>query len=36
MLRAAGVSAIVLAYGYPFRSAWERVTRQLSDYSDVN
>src|SRR5215467_8679129 len=23
MLRAAGVSAIVLIYGYPFRSAWE-------------
>ena len=33
MLRAAGVSAIVLIYGYPFRSAWERVARQLSDYS---
>ena len=36
MLRAGGVSAIVLIYGYPFRSAWERVARQLSDYSDVN
>lgn len=33
MLRAAGVSGIVLIYGYPFRSAWERVARQLSDYS---
>jgi hypothetical protein len=30
MLRAAGVSAIVLIYGYPFRSAWERTVRQLS------
>ncbi|MGZ8845900.1 MAG: hypothetical protein ACXW3C_05500 [Pyrinomonadaceae bacterium] len=30
MLRAAGVSVIVLIYGYPFRSAWERVVRQLS------
>jgi hypothetical protein len=36
MLRAAGVSAIVLIYGYPFRSAWERVARQLSDYSQVS
>src|SRR5439155_11079316 len=36
MLRAAGVAAIVLIYGYPFRSAWERVARQLSDYTDVN
>jgi hypothetical protein len=36
MLRAAGVSAIVLIYGYPFRSAWERVARQLSEYSQVN
>jgi hypothetical protein len=36
MLRAAGVSAIVLLYGYPFRSGWERVARQLSDYSDVS
>jgi hypothetical protein len=36
MLRAAGVSAIVLIYGYPFRSAWERVARQLSDYSRVS
>ena len=36
MLRAAGVSAIVLIYGYPFRSAWDRVTRQLSDYSQVS
>jgi hypothetical protein len=30
MLRAAGVSVIVLIYGYPFRSAWERVVQQLS------
>jgi len=30
MLRAAGVSAIVLIYRYPFRSAWERAARQLS------
>jgi len=29
-LRAVGVSVIVLFYGYPFRSAWERVTRQLA------
>jgi hypothetical protein len=36
MLRAAGVSAIVLMYGYPFRSTWERVARQLSDYSQVS
>ena len=36
MLRAAGVSAIVLIYGYPFRSAWERVARQLSEYSRVS
>ena len=36
MLRAAGVSAIVLIYGYPFRSAWERVARQLSEYSQVS
>ena len=35
-LRAAGVSAIVLIYGYPFRSAWERVARQLSEYSQVS
>lgn len=36
MLRASGVSVIVLIYGYPFRSAWERVARQLSDYSEVS
>lgn len=30
MLRAAGVSIIVLIYGYPFRSSWERVARQLT------
>src|SRR5215471_15408893 len=29
-LRAVGVSIIVLIYGYPFRSAWERVARQLA------
>jgi len=28
--RAIGVSVIVLIYGYPFRSAWERVVRQLA------
>src|ERR1043166_29980 len=27
MLRAAGVSAIVLFYGYPFRRCWQRVVR---------
>ena len=32
-LRAIGVSIIVLLYGYPFRSAWERVARQLGPYS---
>jgi len=30
MLRAAGVSAIVLAYCYPFQSSWQRVVRTLS------
>ncbi len=30
MLRAGGVSAIVLIYGYPFRSAWQRVVSQLA------
>jgi len=29
-LRAVGVSIIVLIYGFPFRSAWERVARQLA------
>jgi hypothetical protein len=29
-LRAVGVSVIVLIYGYPFRSGWERVMRQLA------
>lgn len=29
MLRAVGVSAIVLVYCFPFRSAWERAVRQL-------
>src|SRR5881394_90434 len=29
-LRAIGVSVIVLIYGYPFRSAWERAVRQLA------
>jgi len=29
MLRAAGVSGIVLLYCYPFRSAWQRVVIQL-------
>ena len=32
MLRAVGVSAIVLFYGFPFRSAWERVVRELAPY----
>jgi hypothetical protein len=30
MLRAAGVSAIVLIYCFPFRSAWQRVITQLA------
>ena len=30
MLRAAGVSLIVLLYCYPFKSAWERTVRQLT------
>jgi hypothetical protein len=30
MLRAGGVSAIVLVYCFPFRSAWERVVMQLA------
>jgi hypothetical protein len=30
MLRAGGVSAIVLFYCFPFRSAWERVVRELA------
>ena len=30
MLRAAGVSVILLIYGFPSRSAWEKVTRQLT------
>lgn len=30
MLRAAGVSAIVLAYSYPFRGAWQRAVASLS------
>src|SRR5207248_1721420 len=30
MLRAAGVSLIVLFYCYPFKSAWERTVRQLT------
>jgi len=29
-LRAIGVSVIVLIYGYPFRSAWERAARQMA------
>jgi hypothetical protein len=29
MLRAAGVSVIVLMYCYPFKSAWQRTVRQL-------
>lgn len=30
MLRAAGVSVIVLVYCYPFKSAWQRTVRQLA------
>ena len=30
MLRAAGVSVIVLVYCFPFKSAWERTVRQLA------
>ncbi len=30
MLRAGGVSAIVLFYCFPFRSSWQRVVRMLS------
>ncbi|PYS23737.1 MAG: hypothetical protein DMF72_08065 [Acidobacteria bacterium] len=30
MLRAAGVSVVVLVYCFPFRSAWERVVRMLA------
>jgi hypothetical protein len=30
MLRAAGVAGIVLIYGYPFHSAWQRVVIQLT------
>lgn len=33
MLRATGVSVIVLIYGFPIRTAWERVARQLAEYS---
>jgi len=29
-LRAVGVSIIVLIYGFPFRSTWERVARQVA------
>jgi hypothetical protein len=30
MLRAGGVSAIVLVYSYPFRGSWERTVRMLA------
>lgn len=30
MVRAAGVSVIVLLYCYPFKSAWQRTVRQLA------
>ena len=30
MLRGAGVAGIVLIYGFPFRSAWQRVVIQLT------
>jgi hypothetical protein len=33
MLRAAGVSIIVLLYCYPFKSAWQRTVRQLAPVS---
>ena len=33
MLRAAGVSVIVLVYCYPFKSAWQRTVRQLAPVS---
>jgi hypothetical protein len=33
MLRAAGVSIIVLLYCYPFKSAWQRTVRQLAPAS---
>lgn len=33
MLRAAGVSIIVLMYCYPFKSAWQRTVRQLAPVS---
>ena len=32
MLRAAGVSVIVLIYCFPFKGAWERTVRQLAPY----
>jgi len=32
MLRAVGVSVIVLFYGFPFRGAWERLVRELAPY----
>jgi hypothetical protein len=33
MLRAAGVSIIVLLYCYPFKSAWQRTVRQFAPVS---
>jgi len=36
MLRAAGVSVIVLLYCYPFKSAWQRTVRQLAPVSTEN
>ena len=33
MLRAAGVAAIVLIYGYPLRGAWQRLVTQLDPYT---
>ena len=35
MLRAAGVSVIVLFYCFPFKSAWERIVRQLAPADSV-
>ena len=35
MLRAAGVSVIVLFYCFPFKSAWERIVRQLAPADSI-
>ena len=36
MLRAGGVSVIVLIYCFPFRGAWQRVVRQLDQDDDLS